>query len=233
MWEYKNPRTADYVSPRWLFYFIIPFPMMLSTLIYLWKRDKADFMASNLAYSLGVGINGFITDVIKITVGRPRPDFFYRCFPDGQITDDLTCTNPNLRDVLQGRKSFPSGHASFAFLSFSFVAFYFMGKCNIFNEEGRGSGTKLSFCLSPLIVAALIAISRTCDYHHHYTDVLVGSVLGLAISYLCYRQYYPPLDALNCSKPYPTKELVPKKVDETEEQGSESETKTLLDTKAT
>lgn len=93
--------------------------------------------------------------------------------------------------------------SSVAFLSFSFVAFYFMGKLNVFNENGRGSGTKLSFCLAPIVVATLISISRTCDYHHHYLDVLVGSILGTLVSYMCYRQYYPALDSNTSAKPYP------------------------------
>lgn len=115
VWQYKYPKSGDYVSARWLFGFIIPFPMVFLTLIYLFKRDKADFMAGNLAYSLSVGLNGFITDCMKITVGRPRPDYYWRCFPDGNYNEAMNCTNTNYREVIQGRKSFPSGHASCEF----------------------------------------------------------------------------------------------------------------------
>jgi len=37
---------------------------------------------SGLLFS--VLITAVITDAVKDGVGRPRPDFFWRCFPDGK-----------------------------------------------------------------------------------------------------------------------------------------------------
>lgn len=91
---------------------------------------------------------------------------------------------------------------SVAFQAFGFVFFYLSAKLHVFSEKGRGQTWRFCLTLSPLFIALLVAISRTCDYHHHWQDVLVGSLLGLGITYLCYRQYYPSICSPHAHRPY-------------------------------
>lgn len=201
LWHYRNPRTADYVPIAVLFPMILIIPLSIFVLNFFATRDRNDVSQASLALTLGLGLNGVLTDVIKILVGRPRPDFFWRCFPNGEMNSEMECTG-DTKSEMDGRKSFPSGHSSFAFAGFGFLAWYLMGKLRLFTAHGRGQSWRLIACIVPLLVAAMIAISRTCDYHHHWQDVLVGSLMGLAISYLCYRQYYPSLSNTHCNRSY-------------------------------
>jgi diacylglycerol diphosphate phosphatase / phosphatidate phosphatase len=192
------PRTVP-TSALWPIVFVIPITIFF--IHFFITHDRSNLRQSLLGFTLATSLNGVLTNLIKITVGRPRPDFFYRCFPDGVMNTEMRC-NGDAAQVIDGRKSFPSGHSSFAFVSMGFLAWYLMAKLHIFNDRGRANSARLLVCLCPLMVALLIAISRTADYHHHWQDVTVGSMLGLALSFLCYRQYYPSLGSKNPHIPY-------------------------------
>ena len=109
----------------------------------------ADIKNTILCITLLLPLNGILTNTIKLTVGRPRPDFFFRCWPDQGYpedvnvftiqkdgTQDLQCTG-HTYDIIEGRKSFPSGHSSFSFTAFGFVFFYISGKMKAFSSSHR------------------------------------------------------------------------------------------------
>ncbi|XP_046431791.1 phospholipid phosphatase 5 isoform X2 [Neodiprion pinetum] len=201
LWLYKNPRTDSYVPTTVLWPLVFVFPIIVICLTFLVTRDRIDFYQATLSVTLTLGLNGVITDVIKLIVGRPRPDYYWRCFPDGAMNTEFDCNgDPAL--VRDGKKSFPSGHSSFAFASLGFISLYLAGKLHTFTLAGKGQAWKLCIFLIPLGIALSIALSRTCDYHHHWQDITVGSTIGILLTYLCYRHYYPPLDSPVCHKPY-------------------------------
>ncbi|EDV47904.1 phospholipid phosphatase 5 isoform X1 [Drosophila erecta] len=212
LWLYKNPRRPDIVRGGELLFWVIVAPFLVTVAFYWYTKDRRDFRAASWAWTLALCLNGIPTSVLKITVGRPRPDYFYRCFPDGVMVLnttssgldtsilDFNCTGlPG--DINEGRKSFPSGHSSFAFASFGFIAYYIGAKLHAFDVRGRGHTWRLCIAVIPLFIALLVAVSRTCDYHHHWQDVTIGGLIGLFAGYISYRQYYPSIFSPEAGKP--------------------------------
>lgn len=69
---------------------------------------------------MGFTITGVVTQVVKMGVGRPRPDMLSRCQPyEGAhdapvygLSNYTICTQTDAHLLNDGFKSFPSGHSS-------------------------------------------------------------------------------------------------------------------------
>ncbi|KAM0825542.1 hypothetical protein ACQ4PT_069483 [Festuca glaucescens] len=169
-------------------------PMIIFTVVYFQRRNVYDLHHAILGILFSVLITGVLTDAIKDAVGRPRPDFFWRCFPDGiavydNVTTGVIC-NGIASVIKEGHKSFPSGHTSWSFAGLGFLSWYLAGKITVFDR--RGHVAKLCIVILPLLVAAMVAVSRVDDYWHHWTDVCTGGILGTVVASVCYLQFFPP-----------------------------------------
>jgi diacylglycerol diphosphate phosphatase/phosphatidate phosphatase len=118
--------------------------------------------------------------------------------PDNMLSSSTLCTRTDL--LKDGFKSFPSGHSSFSFGGLGYLSLYLAGKLHLFDE--RGHIYKSIIVLAPLILAALIAISRVDNYRHHWQDVTVGAIIGTVFAVFSYRQYYPSLGVKKSANPF-------------------------------
>ncbi|KAK0707998.1 phosphatidic acid phosphatase type 2/haloperoxidase [Lasiosphaeris hirsuta] len=172
-----------------------------------------------LALAISMALTICLTDMIKNTVGRPRPDLLSRCIPkpgtprDSLVTIDV-CTQTNHHTLHDGWRSFPSGHSSFSFAGLGYLSLFLAGQMRIFahgagNSVGehteklvRGDLVRALLCLGPLLGATMIAISRCQDYRHDVYDVCIGALLGWTVTYWSYRRYWPRLSSSRCDEPY-------------------------------
>lgn len=183
-------------------------PLVLQPVVnFLTVRSWWDLHNSTLGLIFGLALTGCVTQFVKITVGRPRPDLLDRCQPSAGATDPAfklsnwtICTQTDNRIMRDGFRSFFSGHSSLSFAGLGFLSFYLAGKVHMFDKRGRASKGWLA--LGPFAAASLVAISRTMDYRHHWQDVFVGSIVGTVFAYFSYRQYYPPLNSEFSHRPY-------------------------------
>ncbi|XP_010279375.1 PREDICTED: lipid phosphate phosphatase 2-like isoform X1 [Nelumbo nucifera] len=201
--DLKYP-LKDNTVPVWAVpMYAVLLPIAIFTTFYFHRRDVYDLHNSILGLLFSVLITGVITDAIKNAVGRPRPDFFWRCFPDGKdVYNELgnVICHGKASVIKEGHKSFPSGHTSWSFAGLGFLSLYLSGKIKAFDR--RGHVAKLCILFLPLLAASLVGISRVDDYWHHWQDVFAGGILGLSVATFCYLQFFPPPYHTDGCRPY-------------------------------
>ena len=124
------------------------FALAILLLLVFRKKDKA---IGGILILAGLTVSYYATSVIKNLAGRPRPFIGLA---------DVNCM------VAEQGFSFPSGHATAAFMAAFILARYF----------------KRPFWL--FFLASLVAVSRVYLGVHYPIDVIAGSCLGLALGYV-------------------------------------------------
>ncbi|RLN86226.1 hypothetical protein BBJ28_00011655 [Nothophytophthora sp. Chile5] len=135
-------------------------------------HDTRDFLLS-LLQSLAMA--ELLTQFTKNITGRFRPCFYDMCGWNYDVVwDGVTNLCTDAAGEKEGRKSFPSGHASFAWASMLVLTLFLLGRSRL-NCANR---------------AAWVAVTRCVDNWHHYADILAGSAIGAASAVLAYSYNY-------------------------------------------
>lgn len=163
-----------------------------------------EFQVAVLGLTMSLVICGAIVDTLKNWIGRPRPDLLARCVPAAGTPTDVwvdvsVCTAPlGMPVLLDGFRSAPSGHSALSFACLGYLSLWLAGQAKLLQSKTPHLSSALFFhawCAWPLVLATYIALSRTMDYRHHFTDVFSGAGLGTAVACLCYHRYFPRLDS--------------------------------------
>ncbi|KAF2097801.1 acid phosphatase/Vanadium-dependent haloperoxidase [Rhizodiscina lignyota] len=170
-----------------------------------------------LGFFISVMVTSLITDIIKNAIGRPRPDLIDRCKPQlgtpgHTLLDFDVCTETNHHTLNDGFRSFPSGHSSFSFAGLGYLSFFLTSQLRALHP--RVDLFRIFVAFTPLVGAALIALSRYEDYRHDPYDITAGSLLGFLLAFGSWRRYYPSLRSQHCNTPYPTRDAEFRKEEE-------------------
>ncbi|XP_077576031.1 phospholipid phosphatase 3-like isoform X2 [Stigmatopora nigra] len=139
------------------------------------------------SFLFGCCVSQSLTGVAKLSVGRLRPHFLSVCrvtytslnCTQGTYLATVNCPNSNPSKIDEARKSFFSGHASFAMYTMLYLVFYLEARLTW--SEARILRPVLQFFL--FLLAVYTGLTRVSDNRHHPSDVLFGHLLGALTAY--------------------------------------------------
>jgi undecaprenyl-diphosphatase len=123
------------------------------------KKEKTTLFYKSAFIGLSVALSGIIIQAFKYLIGRARPSLFEK--------EGLWSLQPFKLDYLHN--SMPSGHSTTAFAFTYALALLFP-----------------RFKIPLLLIGAFIAFTRVIVGAHYPSDVFMGGVFGITITWLFY-----------------------------------------------
>ena len=191
-----NQKAIPSIFPTWSLVVMCLIPILTALLVSLVAPAMPKLKWWELESTLYAGVLGamftlMMTNFSKVYAGRLRPDWVDRLnaagynatYPNPATTDYCAISD---RDVVEGRLSFPSGHASFAFTIFTTTSLILLNRLRVFNQP-RLAAPYFLLGFLPLVFGFAVALSRLRDNHHHHADVAMGIIIGFGSALVGFR----------------------------------------------
>jgi membrane-associated phospholipid phosphatase len=133
--------------------------------LFLDKHVREDFVTIGAMYGEVLALAFISPEMVKGITGRTRPFVYGSAAPEAEKTDP------------DARRSFFSGHTTFAFASAVFLS-------TVYGDYFPGSSWTPVVWAGSLSVAAAVGILRIGAGKHFATDVITGAIVGGGIGYL-------------------------------------------------
>ncbi|XP_047205141.1 phospholipid phosphatase-related protein type 5-like isoform X2 [Girardinichthys multiradiatus] len=138
-------------------------------------------------YAFGLFTVDIFVNAGQVVTGNLAPYFLTVCKPNytalgcqqalRYISHQEACTG-NQDDVLRARKTFPSKEAALSVYAALYLAMYVT--CTV-----QAKGTRLAkpvMSLGFMCLAFLTGLNRVAEYRNHWSDVIAGFIIGMAIA---------------------------------------------------
>ncbi|XP_030625231.1 phospholipid phosphatase-related protein type 5 isoform X2 [Chanos chanos] len=138
-------------------------------------------------YAFGLFTTDIFVNAGQVVTGNLAPHFLTVCKPNytalgcqqalRYISHQEACTG-NEEDILRARKTFPSKEAALSVYAALYLAMYIT--CTV-----KAKGTRLAkpvMSLGLMCLAFLTGINRVAEYRNHWSDVIAGFIIGVAIA---------------------------------------------------
>jgi hypothetical protein len=87
------------------------------------------------------------------------------------------------------------------FLSMSIISLYLLGRSKAFSQPTPGRFAIAFLCLTPIILATFVAVSRPANHKHHFSDINAGMAIGLLTGTFAYFLNYPSILSPDSGQP--------------------------------
>ncbi|XP_066548683.1 phospholipid phosphatase-related protein type 5-like isoform X2 [Amia ocellicauda] len=138
-------------------------------------------------YAFGLFATDIFVNAGQVVTGNLSPHFLTVCKPNYTalgcqqairfISHQEACTG-NEDDILRARKTFPSKEAALSVYAALYLAMYI-------TSTVKAKGSRLAkpvLSLGLMCLAFLTGINRVAEYRNHWSDVIAGFIIGVAIA---------------------------------------------------